>query len=78
MAKSRGLNGRLVTAENKANELAKKYEESKRNYMRIREERERLKAELDQAKSASGLSTGEASITAAQGDSKLQKPAVNG
>ena len=45
--KARNLNTKLVAAEASSNELQKKYDESKRNYMRIREERERLKGELE-------------------------------
>lgn len=45
--KSRELNDRLVKAESRANELQRKYDESKKNYMRIREERDRLKGELE-------------------------------
>lgn len=47
MSKVRNLNTKLVAAETSANELQKKYDESKRNYLRIRDERERLKAELE-------------------------------
>lgn len=49
------------------NELQKKYDESKRNYLRIRDERERLKVDLEQAKgggTSGAISTGEASVAA--------------
>ena len=52
MTRAKDLNTRLVAAESKASELQKKYDESKRGYLRIREERERLKADLEKAKAA--------------------------
>lgn len=61
--KSRDLNGRLVKAEARANELQKKYDESKKNYLRIREERDRLKAEVEQAAAkGTAVSMGEGSV----------------
>ncbi len=67
------MNTKLVAAEASANELQKKYDESKRNYLRIRDERERLKSDLEAAKSLGGgatttsgaISTGEASAAGA-------------
>lgn len=81
MNKSRGLNVRLVAAESRANEVQKKHEESKRNYLRIRDERERLKAELEQVKGG-GTSTGGVSASEATGQAEMssnrQKAGVNG
>ncbi len=89
MQKVRNLNTKLVAAEASANELQKKYDESKRNYLRIRDERERLKADLEAAKSLGGatttsgtISAGEASAAGAPSDSKMTanktgKPQVN-
>ena len=72
MQKVRNLNTKLVAAEASANELQKKYDESKRNYLRIRDERERLKSDLEAAKGLGGatttsgaISTGEASAAGA-------------
>jgi len=47
MQKARTLNTKLVASETQVNELQKKYDESKRNYLRIRDERERLKVDLE-------------------------------
>lgn len=90
MQKVRNLNTKLVAAETSANELQKKYDESKRNYLRIRDERERLKSDLEAAKSSGGatttsgaISTGEASAAGAPADSNMTanktggKPQVN-
>ncbi len=91
MQKVRNLNTKLVAAEASANELQKKYDESKRNYLRIRDERERLKSDLEAAKGLGGatttsgaISTGEASAAGAPAaDSnmtaanKTGKPQVN-
>lgn len=52
------MSSRLEKAEARANEFIKKYEESKQNYFRIRDERDRLRAEIDKAKgSAQSIST---------------------
>jgi len=82
MSKSRGLNTRLVAAESRANEVQKKHEESKRNYLRIRDERERLRGELEQARGG-GTSTGGVSASEAVGHvemaaQKSKGAAVNG
>ena len=44
---------KIVAAEQRANEAQKKYDECKRNYFKLREERERLKSSI-QAKEGTG------------------------
>ena len=60
ISKAKELHGRVVVAESRANEVQKKYDECKRNYFKLRDERERLKVELEKVKGTSGPA-GEAS-----------------
>jgi hypothetical protein len=53
------LNRRLVTAEQRSNELQRKYDDSKRNYYKVRDERERLKIDLEKAKGTSAAADSE-------------------
>ena len=53
ISKAKELNGRLVSAEARANEVQKKYDECKRNYFKLRDERERLRSDLEKAKGPS-------------------------
>lgn len=41
----------MVAAESRGNEVQKKYDECKRNFFKLREEKERLKTELEKARS---------------------------
>ena len=50
--KSKTLNEKLCASEVRANELQKKYDDCKRNYFKIRDERERLKADAEKATEA--------------------------
>lgn len=70
--KSKNLNDKLSTSELRANELQKKYDDCKRNYFKIRDERERLKADVEKASTKGG----EAMIRTGSVDSAAA--AVNG
>ena len=50
ISKAKELHVRVVAAEQRANEVQKKYDECKKNYFKLREERERLRADLEKAK----------------------------
>ena len=41
---------KLIAVEQRAGELQKKYDESKRGYFKLREDREKLKSELEKIK----------------------------
>ena len=53
--KSKNLNEKLSASEQRANELQKKYDDCKRNYFKIRDERERLKADVEKASTKEGV-----------------------
>ena len=46
VSKAKDLATKLMAVEQRANELQKKYDESKRGYFKLREDREKLKKEL--------------------------------
>ena len=48
--KSKDLATKLIAVEQRAGELQKKYDESKRGYFKLREDREKLKSELEKIK----------------------------
>ena len=48
--KAKDLATKLIAVEQRANELQKKYDESKRGYFKLREDREKLKSELEKIK----------------------------
>ena len=48
--KAKDLATKLVAVEQRASELQKKYDESKRGYFKLREDREKLKSELEKIK----------------------------
>ena len=48
--KAKDLATKLIAVEQRAGELQKKYDESKRGYFKLREDREKLKSELEKIK----------------------------
>jgi len=54
VTKTKDLASKLMAAEQRANDLQKKYDDSKRGYFKVREDREKLKAELEKAKGETG------------------------
>lgn len=68
ITKAKELNGRVVAAETRANEAQKKYDDCKRNYFKLREERERLKAELEKAKGAAATASKTGAVNGTVGD----------
>ena len=48
--KAKELATKLIAVEQRAGELQKKYDESKRGYFKLREDREKLKSELEKIK----------------------------
>lgn len=62
-AKIKNLATNLIAVEQRANELQKKYDDTKRGYFKLREDREKLKAELEKNK---GTGAGEGGSEANQ------------
>ena len=69
----KSLNERLLAAESKAKELQLKYDESKRNYFKLRGDRERLKGELEKGGSANEESMGQAVAAGGEGAGPQRK-----
>ena len=69
VSKAKELHGRVVTAESRANEVQKKYDECKRNYFKLRDERERLRADLEKARGE--VTTKAAGVDGTAGDTSI-------